>query len=157
LASSKTKHEIYRVKAKNFDHNFTVIGNPEELPPEKIVVVDAWPVFLRAHTLDVGVFEVGFIRAKASAEADSMYELDDAKLLANAEIKFPAMPPAERLFEIGNVVTTYEQMFSINDKYVGLDYRLNMIKGRFDMLPHSYVVDRIGHISNYIDATRPRV
>ncbi|WP_458373944.1 RHS repeat domain-containing protein [Pseudomonas laurylsulfatiphila] len=146
LASSKTKHKIYRVKAKDADHNFTIIGHPKELPLEQIVVVDAWPTFPRAHTLDVGAFEVGFIREGASAEANSMYELDDAKLLANAEIKFPEMPPAKRLLEVNSVLNTYNQLFSIRSEYLGLDYRFNLFKGGFDMLPHSYVVDRVGHI-----------
>ncbi|WP_353741552.1 RHS repeat-associated core domain-containing protein [Pseudomonas fluorescens] len=153
LASAQTTQPVFRVSAKGVDHGFSIIGDLRELPFDKVVVVDAWPIFPRAHTLDVGQFEVDVIRETALAEADPKYSMDDAKLLDNSKLDFPDGSSMERIREIGKIRNKYMQLLSIKDEYRKLDYMFDNDFGGFDLLPRSYVFDRVKHVASYVNAT----
>ncbi|SEE07726.1 RHS repeat domain-containing protein [Pseudomonas migulae] len=150
LASAKTELPVFRVKAaNNVDHGFVVLGDPRVLPFDKIVVADAWPIFPRAHTLDVGIFEVGSIIASATADADPKYQMDDAKLIERSQVEFPIVGTPQRYESIAGR-SVYTQLFSVQDDFQGIDYkREGHRRGHFNALPTRYVFERVALLRDY--------
>ncbi|WP_458373945.1 RHS repeat domain-containing protein [Pseudomonas laurylsulfatiphila] len=153
LASTQTKQPVFRVSAKGVDHGFSIIGDPRVMPLDQVIVVDAWPVFPRAHTLDVGEYEVDAIRETALAEADPKYSMDDAKLLENSKLDFQDGSSMVRIRTVDKMTNKYMQLFSIKEEYRKLDYMFEEDVGGFDLLPRSYVFDRVKHVASYVNAT----
>ncbi|MHC8290726.1 RHS repeat domain-containing protein [Pseudomonas sp. XS1P51] len=153
LASTETHQPVVKVSAGNgVDHAFVVIGDYREPQGRngKIIVADAWPTFPLPHLADVGMFEVGNIKATAPAAADPRYQLDDALLVENGEVVFPDVPPDGRVEQIRRLGGTYLQLFSVQDSQRGLEYYSFGRSGGFNKLPERYVVERMNDLSNYM-------
>ena len=159
LASTHSSKPVFRVEAEGVDHVFVVIGDSRELSPKELVIVDPWPTFPVAHTAKFGVFTIGLTEAYAPAEPDPAYELDDRTLLRNVRYAFPSIDidsesSVDRFNSIHQKANSYMQVFSTQDKYRGIDYKIEGSKsrGNFNRLPEEYVSDRLGHYSTYATA-----
>ena len=119
------------------------------LPLSKIVIVDAWPTFPRAHMADVGAFNIGAVVDSAPMTADPKYGVDDEFLLKNSRFAFPDQPSVSRKAEINSMNRVYLQLFSLAGRRVGLDYKSEGVRGGFNKLPKRYVVDRVRDFSSF--------
>ncbi|MNL07014.1 hypothetical protein D3C87_1276720 [compost metagenome] len=150
LSSVNTNEPVFLVSAGNgVDHAFTIIGDPRVLPLSKIVIVDAWPTFPRAHMADVGTFNIGALRDSAPMAADPKYSVDDEFLLRNSRVAFPDQPSLSRKAEINSMGGGYLQLFSLAGSRIGLDYKSEGVRGGFNKLPKRYVVDRVRDFSSF--------
>ena len=153
LASTETQMPVFRVNALNMDHQFVVIGDHRELPAHELVIADAWPTFPLPHTAEIGAFSIGAVLDVAPREALPGYDVDDCTLLENSRVRFPLQSPGDvsrsRLTEITRFSDLYMQLFSMRDDYRGVSYEHDGVDMNFDMLPASYVNDRMKHKSNF--------
>lgn len=154
LASTQTLEPVFWVtEAGDTDHSFVVIGDPGKLPPNKLVIVDAWPTFPVAHTADVGRFAIGRVLASAPREAVAEYTVTDEALKKNSKMLFPVirdkLSGQKRMSKIDKQKKVFVQLYSVKDSVRGVSYLNKESRRSSSLLPRSYVNDRMNHFVSY--------
>lgn len=149
ILTEATTRPVMRVRAAEGDHNFVVLGDPRELPADKLVVADAWVTFPTAHLLNEGRWGIGAIIEQSTPQVRG------SPLLSTPEIGTPRnslSDKAEAMRHIATVANEGRGMFEDHVSVLALDHAYHDGTGepvRFDTYPRAWIEKRINTLGEY--------
>lgn len=143
ILTEPTQQPVMRVRAKDIDHNFVILGDPRELPERQIVVADSWVTLPMAHLLHQGHFHVGDIIEQCAPQARGAPLAVPSQTALMQHMRSRRDQAANHLQEIQSqahhLYTAHSSLSQLGQAYQGPHGEPVF----FDGYPHEWIVSRI--------------